>query len=231
MATSGTYAFNLDLGDAIEEAFERAGLQLRGGYDYRTARRSINLLMLEWQNRGLNLWTVQEATQALTAGTSRYTLSGDVLDVVEAFIRTDAADVNNQFDQTLNRMSISQYAHLSNKLTQSKPLQYYVEKDPSAISVNLWPSPDDQKTYTLVYYYMQRVEDAGSPASNNMDIPSRFLPCLVAGLAYKLSIKYGPDTNRSTFLKADYEEQWSEAADADRGKASLYISPGGYATI
>ena len=231
MATSGTYAFNLDLGDAIEEAFERAGLQLRGGYDYRTARRSINLLMLEWQNRGLNLWTVQEATQALTAGTSRYTLSGDVLDIVEAFIRTDAADVNNQFDQTLNRMSISQYAHLSNKLTQSKPLQYYIEKDPSAISVNLWPSPDDQKTYTLVYYYMQRVEDAGSPASNNMDITSRFLPCLVAGLAYKLSIKYGPDTNRSTFLKADYEEQWTEAADADRGKASLYISPGGYATI
>ena len=231
MATSGTYAFNLDLGDAIEEAFERAGLQLRGGYDYRTARRSINLLMLEWQNRGLNLWTVQEATQALTAGTSRYTLSGDVLDIVEAFIRTDAADVNNQFDQTLNRMSISQYAHLSNKLTQSKPLQYYIEKDPSAISVNLWPSPDDQKTYTLVYYYMQRVEDTGSPASNNMDIPSRFLPCLVAGLAYKLSIKYGPDTNRSTLLKADYEEQWTEAADADRGKASLYISPGGYATI
>jgi len=231
MATSGTYTFNLDIGDAIEEAFERAGLQLRGGYDYRTARRSINLLMLEWQNRGLNLWTVQEGSQALTAGTSRYTLSGDVLDLVEAFIRTDAADVNSQFDQTLSRISISQYAHLSNKLTQSKPLQYYIEKDPSAISVNLWPSPDDQKTYTLIYYYMQRVEDTGSPASNNIDVPSRFLPCLVAGLAYKLSIKYGPDTNRSTFLKADYEEQWTEAADADRGKASLYISPGGYATI
>jgi hypothetical protein len=231
MATSGTYTFNLDIGDAIEEAFERAGLQLRGGYDYRTARRSINLLMLEWQNRGLNLWTVQEGSQALTAGTSRYTLSGDVLDLVEAFIRTDSADVNNQFDQTLSRISISQYAHLSNKLTQSKPLQYYIEKDPSAISVNLWPSPDDQKTYTLIYYYMQRVEDTGSPASNNIDVPSRFLPCLVAGLAYKLSIKYGPDTNRSTFLKADYEEQWTEAADADRGKASLYISPGGYATV
>tara|TARA_R110002049_G_scaffold163857_2_gene329870 strand:- start:201 stop:896 length:696 start_codon:yes stop_codon:yes gene_type:complete len=231
MATSGTYIFNLDLGDAIEEAFERAGLSLRGGYDYRTARRSIDLLMLEWQNRGLNLWTVQEGSQALTAGTSRYTLSSDVLDIVEAFIRTDAADVSSQFDQTLNRMSISQYAHLSNKLTQSKPLQYYIEKDPSAISVNLWPSPDSQKTYTLIYYYMQRVEDSGSPASNNMDVPSRFLPCLVAGLAYKLSIKYGPDTNRSTFLKADYEEQWVEAADADRGKASLYISPGGYATV
>jgi len=231
MATSGTYAFTLDLGDAIEEAFERAGLQLRGGYDYRTARRSIDLLMLEWQNRGLNLWTVQEGSQTLTAGTSRYTLSGDVLDIVEAFIRTDVDDVSNQFDQTLNRMSISQYSHLSNKLTQSKPLQYYIEKDPSAISVNLWPSPDSQKTYTLVYYYMQRVEDSGSPASNNIDVPSRFLPCLVAGLAYKLSIKYGPDTNRSTFLKADYEEQWVEAADADRGKASLYISPGGYATV
>ena len=231
MATSGTYAFNLDLGDAIEEAFERAGLQLRGGYDYRTARRSIDLLMLEWQNRGLNLWTVQEGSQALTAGTSRYTLSSDVLDLVEAFIRTDVADVSSQFDQTLSRISISQYAHLSNKLTQSKPLQYYIEKDPSAISVNLWPSPDAQKTYTLIYYYMQRVEDSGSPASNNIDIPSRFLPCLVAGLAYKLSLKLGGQADRSIMLKTDYEEQWNLAADADREKASLQLSPGGYSQV
>jgi len=231
MATSGTFTFNLDIGEAIEEAFENIGIELRTGYDYKTARRSIDLLMLEWQNRGLNLWTVNFTTQALTAGTSSYTLDGKIFDIVEAFIRTDSGEVDNQFDQNLTRVSISQYSHLSNKLSQSKPLQYYVERTPTGIVVNLWPSPDSQKTYTLIYYYMQRVEDAGSPASNNMDVPSRFLPCLVAGLAYKLSIKYGPDTNRSTFLKADYEEQWVEAADADRGKASLYISPGGYATV
>ena len=138
MATSGTYTFNLALGDAIEEAFERAGMELRSGYDYRTARRSIDLLMLEWQNRGLNLWTIQEGSQALTAGTSRYTLDADELDIVEAWIRTDSGDSSKQFDQALTRVSVSQSAHLSNKLTQAKPLQYWVEKDPAAISINLW---------------------------------------------------------------------------------------------
>jgi hypothetical protein len=123
MATSGTYAFNLDLTDMIEESFERAGLELRSGYDYRTARRSIDLLMLEWQNRGLNLWTIQEGTTSVTAGTSRYTLAGDILDVIEAYIRTDSGSTDNQFDQMITRVSVSQYAHLSNKLTQAKPLQ------------------------------------------------------------------------------------------------------------
>ena len=148
MATSGTFAFNLDIGEAIEEAFENIGVELRTGYDYKTARRSIDLLTLEWQNRGLNLWTVKFGTQALTAGTSSYTLDGKIFDIVEAFIRTDSGNVSNQFDQNLTRVSISQYSHLSNKLSQSKPLQYYVERTPTGIVVNLWPSPDDQKTYT-----------------------------------------------------------------------------------
>ena len=118
MATSGTFAFNLDIGEAIEEAFENIGMELRTGYDYKTARRSIDLLMLEWQNRGLNLWTVKFGTQALTAGTSSYTLDGKIFDIVEAFIRTDSGDVDNQFDQNLTRISISQYSHLSNKLSK-----------------------------------------------------------------------------------------------------------------
>ena len=121
MATSGTFAFNLDIGEAIEEAFENIGLELRTGYDYKTARRSIDLLMLEWQNRGLNLWTVKFATQALTAGSNSYTLDAKVFDIVEAFLRTDSGDVDSQFDQSMTRISISQYSHLSNKLTQSKP--------------------------------------------------------------------------------------------------------------
>jgi hypothetical protein len=228
MATSGTYAFDLDLADAMEEAFERAGRELRSGYDYRTARRSLNLLMLEWQNRGLNLWTVRNTTQALTAGTTSYTLSADVLDIVEGYIRTDAGDVAKQFDQAMTRISVSDYSQLSNKLTKSKPLQYYVERSPTGIIIHVWPSPDDQATYTFGYYYMQRIEDTGSPASNNMDVPARFLPSLVAGLAYQISMKFPDSAPRSQFLKADYEEQFTLAADSDRGKASLFISPGGY---
>ena len=228
MATSGTYAFNLDLTDMIEESFERAGLELRSGYDYRTARRSIDLLMLEWQNRGLNLWTIQEGTTSVTAGTSRYTLAGAILEVIEAYIRTDSGSTDNQFDQMITRVSVSQYAHLSNKLTQAKPLQYWVEKDPGAISINLWPVPDSVETYTLGYYYMQRIEDSGKPGSNNMDMPSRYLPCLVSGLAYQLSLKRPEVSDRAPSLKADYEEQWNLAADADREKAAFQVTPGGY---
>ena len=225
MATSGTYTFNLDLGDIVEEAFERAGLGVRSGYDYRTARRSLDMLMLEWQNRGLNLWTVQEGTTSITSGTSRYALSADILDIIEAFVRTDAGSTTQQVDQPLSRISVSQYAHLSNKLTQAKPLQYWLEKDPGAIAFNLWPVPDDNETYTLVYYYMQRVEDAGAVASNNMDVPSRWLPALVAGLAYHIAIKKPEVSDRTAMLKELYEEQWVLAADADREKAALYLAP------
>jgi len=225
MATSGTYAFTLDLTDMIEESFERAGLELRSGYDYRTARRSIDLLMLEWQNRGLNLWTIQEGTTSITAGTSRYALASDILDVIEVYVRTNSGDTGTQFDQMITRVSISAYAHLSNKLTVAKPLQYWLEKDPAAISFNLWPVPDDNQTYTLVYYYMQRVEDTGSVASNNMDVPSRWLPALVAGLAYHVAIKKPEVSDRAPMLRELYEEQWNLAADADREKASLYLSP------
>jgi hypothetical protein len=228
MATSGTYAFTLDLADMIEESFERAGLELRTGYDFRTARRSIDLLMLEWQNRGLNLWTIQEGTTSITAGTARYVLAGDIVDIIEAYIRTDSGDSSKQFDQVLTRVSISQYSHLSNKLNKAKPLQYWLEKDPAAIAVNLWPVPDTAETYTLGYYYMQRVEDSGSPASNNMDVPSRYLPCLVSGLAYQISLKRPEVSDRAPLLKSEYEEQWNLAADADREKAAFRITPGGY---
>ena len=228
MATSGTFSFNLDLADSMEEAFERAGLELRSGYDYKTARRSLNLMMLEWQNRGLNLWSVDFATQALTAGTNQYTLDGKVLDIIEAFVRTNAGEVNQQFDQSMTRISVSQYSNLSNKLTQSKPLQYYVERNVDSITINVWPTPDDQETYQFGYYYMERVEDAGNSAANNIDVPARFLPYLVSGLAYQLSMKYPSAGARAQALKADYEEQWTLASDSDRNKASLYVSPGGY---
>jgi len=228
MATSGTYTFSLDLSDILEEAYERAGLELRSGYDYRTARRSLDLMFLEWQNRGLNLWTVQEGSQTLTAGTGRYVLSGDELDVIEAFLRTNDGDTSKQSDLTMSRISISQYSHLTNKLTQGRPIQYWIEKDPGAIALNLWPVPDDAVTYKLGYYYIQRVEDTGSPASNNVDIPARFIPCMAAGLAYYISVKRPEVSERAPLLKQIYEEQWELAADADRDKSSFYMVPGGY---
>ena len=228
MATSGTYAFNLDLSDILEEAYEMAGLELRSGYDYRTARRSLDLMFLEWQNKGLNLWTVQEGTQTLTAGTGRYALAGDQLDVIEASLRTDDGDADKQSDLTMSRISISQYSHLTNKLTQGRPIQYWIEKDPGAIALNVWPVPDDAETYKINYYYIQRVEDSGSPASNNVDIPARFMPCMAAGLAYYISIKRPEASERAPLLKQVYDEQWNLAADADRDKSSFYMVPGGY---
>ena len=231
MATSGTYTFNLDLSDILEEAYERAGLELRSGYDYRTARRSLDLMFLEWQNRGLNLWSVQEGTQTLTAGTGRYALTSDQLDVIEASLRTDDGDVNKQTDLTMSRISISQYSHLTNKLTQGRPIQFWIEKDPGAIALNVWPVPDDAVTYKINYYYIQRVEDTGSPASNNVDIPARFMPCMAAGLAYYISVKRPEASERAPLLKQVYDEQWDLAADADRDKSSFYMVPGGYSRL
>jgi len=228
MATSGTTGFTLDLSDIIEEAYERAGLELRSGYDYKTARRSLDLLMLEWQNRGLNLWTVRDTTVALVAGTGSYNLSADKLDIIEGLLRTDANDSSKQSDLTMQRISVSQYAHQTNKLTQGRPLQYYVERKPTGITVHFWPVPDATTSYTFAYYYMERIEDSGSPASNNMDVPARFLPCLVAGLAYQIASKRPEALQLAPTLKQVYEEQWSLAADAAREKASLYVAPGGY---
>ena len=189
MATSESFNFTLDLGEIIEEAYERAGLELRSGYDYKTARRSLDLLMLEWQNRGLNLWTVKNASHTLTAGTAAYGLSAERIEIIEASLRTDVGDSSNQSDLTMERISAVQYSHLTNKLTQGRPLQYYVERSPSNITINMWPVPDSQETYTFVYYYLERIEDSGKPASNNMDVPDRYLPCLVSGLAYNIALK------------------------------------------
>tara|TARA_R110002020_G_scaffold187208_1_gene385424 strand:- start:668 stop:1360 length:693 start_codon:yes stop_codon:yes gene_type:complete len=230
MATSGTYAFDLDLGDIVEEAYERIGGEPRSGYDYRTARRSLDLLLLEWQNRGLNLWSVKSASQALTAGTSSYALTAEKLDIIEGLLRTDAGDTGKQSDLSMQRISVSQYAQLTNKLTDGRPIQYYVERSPSNITINLWPVPDSQATYTFFYYYMERIEDTGKPASNNVDVPARYLPCLVAGLAYYLSIKNRDSAQVAPLLKEIYEEQWNLASDA-ANKNTLYVSPGGYTNL
>jgi|TARA_R100001443_G_scaffold48729_1_gene61137 hypothetical protein len=228
MATSTTFNFTLDIGDIIEEAYERAGLELRSGYDYKTARRSLDLLMLEWQNRGLNLWTVKNASQTLTAGTSSYDLTAEKIEIIEASLRTDAGDSSNQSDLTMERISVVQYSHLTNKLTEGRPLQYYVGRSPDNITINLWPVPDAQETYVFSYYYLERIEDSGKPASNNMDVPDRYLPCLVSGLAYNIALKRPESAQYVPALKEIYEEQWNLVSDAFREKAALYVTPGGY---
>lgn len=225
MATSGTYTFNLDLADIMEEAFDLCGMELRTGYDFKSAKRALNLVFLEWQNKGLNLWAIEQATDTLVEGTSSYALESSAMEVVDAFIRTDAADVNKQQDQALIRISRTAYDHLANKLTQSKPTQYYVDKGTSSMSIVLWPTPDGSQTYTLVYDYIQRIEDAGTVASNNADVPARYLPCLTYALAYNLACKSVQAQSRIPMLQQRYNELWRDASDADRDRSTVRFVP------
>ena len=225
MATSGTTTFNLDLSDIMEEAYELCGLTMRSGYDYRTARRALNLIFLEWQNKGLNLWKIEQATQTLTAGTSSYAAETSALEIVDAFIRTDSGDTNKQFDQQLTRISRTEYNHQAKKLTQSKPTQFFADKGTSGINIVLWATPDDTQTYTLVYDYIKRIEDAGNVASNNADVPSRYLPCLTYALAYNLACKIPEAVNRVPMIKQRYDELWNDVSDADRERAPVKFVP------
>jgi hypothetical protein len=224
MATSGTWNFTLDIPDIIEEAYQRAGSELRSGWDYRTARLSLDLLLLEWQNRGLNLWTVKNASQALTASTASYTLSAEKLDIIEASLRTDEGDTTAQADLTMRRLSVSDYARQTNKLSEGRPSQYFVEYTDSAITVYPWPVPDSS-TYTFNYWYIERIEDTGKPGTNNVDVPARFLPVLTAGLAYYIAMKLPESSDRLQMLQLEYERQWDLAADAARDKASFFMKP------
>ena len=225
MATSGTYTFNLDLSDIMEEAYDLCGSEIRTGYDFRSAKRALNLVFLEWQNKGLNLWTIEQGTQALTAGTSSYAAESSAIEIVDAFIRTNAGNTSSQYDQTLTRTSRTEYQHQASKLTQSKPTQFYVDKDASTINIVLWATPDDAETYTLVYDYIQRIEDTGNTASNNTDVPARYLPCLTYALAYNFASKMPEAINRVPMIKQRYDELWRDVSDADREKASVRFVP------
>jgi len=224
MATSGTSAFNMDLTELVEEAFERAGSELRSGYDLRTARRSLNLMFTDWSNRGINLWTVEQGSQVLTAGTGTYTLPADTVDLLEHVIRTDAGSSANQADLSVSRVSVSTYASIPNKLTTGRPVQIYIDRQTSAPSINLWPTPDTAQTYTLVYWRLRRIQDAGNGV-NTMDVPFRFLNCLTAGLAYYLALKLPNGLERISLLKQQYDEAWELAATEDREKATFQLVP------
>jgi hypothetical protein len=231
MTTSGTHNFTLDIADIIEEAYERAGSELRSGYDYRTARRSLDLLLLEWQNKGLNLWTVKNASQALTAGVSEYALSNEKLDIIEGLIRTNSGETDKQSDIHMKRISVSNYARQTNKLSTGRPIQYWVQRAPEAITLHVWPVPDGSQSYVFNYYYIERVEDSGKPGSNTIDVPARYLPALTAGLAWYLAQKNPTSAPLVPGLEATYEKSWGLASDAAREKASFFVKPGGYRNL
>lgn len=308
MTTSGTTAFNLDLNDLIEEAFERCGLELRTGYDFKTARRSLNLLTVEWANRGINLWTVEQGQITMNTGQAIYALPNNTIDLLDQVIRQNTGSSSNQIDINISRISESTYSTIPNKLTQGRPIQVWINRQsgqssvttstlsttitatdssislsdvtvlpaagfikldnelisyntltlnstsgtagvltnlgrgqqgtiPAAHtagaivsivnppSINVWPSPNAGGGYTFVYWRMRRVQDAGNGVTDQ-DIPFRFIPCMVAGLAYYIAMKkpeVSPD--RIMMLKSDYEQQFQLAADEDREKAPLRFVP------
>ena len=221
MATSGTTAFNMDFTEIAEEAWERAGREMRSGYDLRTARRSMNLMTIEWQNRGLNLWTIDEGTVSLVSGTAQYTLPTDTVDLLEQVIRTGSG--STQQDLTINRISVSTYASIPNKTTTGRPIQFWIERLVDAPRINVWPVPDSND-YTFKYWRMRRIEDAGAGVQT-ADMPFRFLPCLVAGLAYHIAMKVPELADRIPMLKAMYEEEFDRAASEDRVKTNARFVP------
>jgi hypothetical protein len=224
MATSGTYAFNPNQVDLIEEACAMAGFEPRTGYDFRSARFALNMLLMEWANRGINLWTLVQDTLTLTAGTTTYSLPADCVDILDVGIRINSGNVTTQADLKISRISMVAYATIPNKLTEGRPLQYVVDRQ-IAPSIIFWPVPDNTQTWTAYYYYLRRLQDAGGNASFTQEVPFRFYPALVAGLAYQMSLRRPELTERVPLMKANYDEQWMLASDEDREKAPVRFVP------
>jgi hypothetical protein len=223
MTTSGTSSFNLDLTEIVEEAFERVGSEMRTGYDLRTARRSMNLMFADWANRGLNMFTYEQGSIPLVAGQATYTLPTDTVDLLEHVIRTGAGSAATQADLTITRISVSTYATIPNKLQQARPIQVWIERL-NTPRITVWPVPDNTQPYVFVYWRLRRIQDAGNGV-NTMDMPFRFLPCMVAGLAYYLALKVPGGAERLGILKQQYDEAWQLASEEDREKAAVRFVP------
>lgn len=223
MTTSGTANWNPDFAEIAEECWERCGGELRSGYDLRTTRRSLNLLFADWSNRGVNLFTVEQGSQLLTPGTATYTLPADTVDLLDHVIRTGAGNAATQADLTITRISEPTYSSIPNKLTQARPIQIWVQRL-NTPQVTVWPVPDASQTYTLVYWRLRRIQDAGDGV-NTMDMPFRFLPAMVAGLAYYLSMKVPGGLERMQVLKAQYDEAFEMAAAEDRDRSAVRFVP------
>jgi hypothetical protein len=300
MTTTGTTLFNMDFTEIAEEAWERAGREMRSGYDLRTARRSMNLMTIEWQSKGINMWTMEQGIINLTPGLSTYALPTDTIDLLEHVIRTGSNTASTQADLTITRISVSTYATIPNKLSQARPIQVWIQRlsgetnptnsvlvgaitstdttitlstvvglanagfirlgtediyytyvtgntlggvfrgqnnttaaaqtDGTAVfvpqlpAVTVWPTPDNSTPYQFVYWRLRRVQDAGAGV-NTADMNFRFLPCLVAGLAYNIAVKVPELMPRVEMLKMMYNEAFEIAAGEDREKAAVRFVP------
>ena len=242
MTTSGTASFNLAFDEIVEEAFERCGREMRSGYDLRTARRSMNLLLIEMANRGVNLWTIEQGAIPMVTGQASYPLPLDTVDLLDHVIRTGTGQ--NQIDISISRIAEPTYSTIPNKNAQGRPIQVWIQRmtgaqyplpgpngtdqvtGVNAPKITVWPTPNDPGSqYTFVYWRLRRIQDVNG-AVNTLDIPFRFLNCMIAGLAYYLSMKL-PDVpaDRVIGLKADYMEQLDLATSEDRDKAPIRLVP------
>ena len=219
MATSGTKTFSLNIADTIEEAFELAGLELRTGYDAETARRSLNIMFADWSNRGVNLWTIDQVSLTLTAGTNQYTLNAYDVDIVSAVVRQTISGTTT--DLQLNRVGRTEFLNIPDKASTGRPTQYFLDRATTPV-LNIWPTPDTVATYTLITNRVTRMDDV-TASNQDPDVPSRFMPCMVSGLAYYLAMKKNPD--KAPMLKQQYEQDFKFAADEDGTKVSLHLVP------
>ena len=225
MATSGVTDWNPQLDEIIEEAYERIGLEIRTGYQARTARRSLNYLLTSWANQGINLWTITPADITLTEGQGTYNLPEDCIDIFEQVIRQNQASPSNQTDIIIPRISLSTYAAIPNKLATGRPVQVWVNRQTPIPQINIWPVPN-VSGYIFHYWYLRRMDDAGQSGATTQDIPFRFYDALTAGLAYQLAMKQPElDANRIQMLKANYDEVFQLAKDEDREKAPVRFVP------
>lgn len=222
MSTSGTTSFNPDLTEIIEEAYARTGYAGRTGWDFRTARMSMSLVLSELANRGLNLWTVASGTISLVPGTATYNLPDDTVDLIEHVVRTTSG--TSQTDLAISRISVSTYASIPAKTNTGRPIQCYINRQSPTPTITLWPIPDSSTPYTLVYWRLRRLQDAGN-GGNTQDVPFRFVPALIAGLAYHLAMKVPGGLDRVAMLKAQYDEALMLAEGEDREKAPLRLTP------
>jgi len=223
VSTSGTARFNPDVSELIEEAYERVGIESTTGYDVRTARRSLNILGLEWANRQVHLWTITSASIPLLANTKTYTLPADTIDLLDVVIRTTTGGVNT--DLAIGRLSLGEYSAIPSKDSPGRPVQFYIDRQAAAPTVTVWPVPPDT-SYTLVYWRMRRIQDTGVDGGLTMDVTARAIPALVSGLAYYLGMKRAPE--RLPELKAVYDEQFQLFIEEDRERASFRAVPRHY---
>tara|TARA_R110002124_G_scaffold959_4_gene5001 strand:+ start:829 stop:1506 length:678 start_codon:yes stop_codon:yes gene_type:complete len=220
MATSGTKTFKLSIADTIEEAYELAGIELRTGYDAETARRSLNIMFADWSNRGVNLWTIDQVSTLLTTGTGSYTLNEYDIDIVSAIVRvTDTSGTST--DLNVERIGRTEYLNIPDKTIQGRPTQIFLDRQITPV-LKVWPTPDNTATYTIVANTIQRIDDA-SASNQDPEVPSRFIPCMASGLSYYLALKKNPE--KAGILKQQYEQDFQMAAQEDRGRASLYLTP------